>query len=104
MRIVKEQDEEIKGFLDIKKAIYYDFRCVISRIEGGLICVSREDSPPSKRQANWMKVILYRTASKEFGRNKFAIEKGTDEHFYLIANEKNTDKTNRKNRKSKRQS
>lgn len=90
MRIVN-QEEKIKEFLDIKGAIYQDIRCVISRNEGGLVCVFKEKHQPSKRQREWMQSILYRTAFKEYGEGNFEIEKGENEHYYLKAYEKNNE-------------
>jgi len=104
MRILKEQDKKIKEFLDVKSSIYQDARCVISRNEGGLVCVFKENYQPSKRQREWMQSTLYRTAFKEYGEGNFEIEKGKNNHYYLRAYEKNTDKTDRKVRADKSKS
>jgi hypothetical protein len=102
-RLVKEQDKEIKQFLDIKGSVYQDERCVISRSEGGLVCAFKEDHTPSKRQREWMVRILSKTAEREYGKDKFKIEQGENKHFYLIANEKDTAQSSRKDRKAKQE-
>ena len=102
-RLVKEQDEKIKQFLDVKGSVYQDERCVISRAEEGLVCAFKEDYTPSRRQVDWMQTILYRTASKEYGENKFKIEKGKNKHFYFVAYETNTAQTNGENREDKQE-
>jgi hypothetical protein len=95
MRIVKS--DALAKYMDIKKALYFDTRCIISPMDGGLICVLREPNGiASKRQREWMYFIFDRIAKRELG--EFEITESESGHFCLsaIRNEKNSTKKNRK--------
>lgn len=100
MRIVK--NEPLAKYMDIRKSIYFDTKCVISPVEGGLICILREpNGTASKRQREWMYFILDRLAKRELG--EFKVTESKTGHFCLLAtkNEKNSIKENRKEGKNK---
>lgn len=100
MRIVK--NDSLSKYTDIKKALYFDTRCVISKTEEGLICIFREPNGiASKRQREWMYSIFDRVAKRELA--DFELSESKEGHFYLLAtkNEKISTKQNRKKREDK---
>ena len=95
MRITK--DDALAKYMNIKTAIYFDTRCIISPTENGLVCVFREPNGiASKRQREWMHFIFDRIAKRLI--DNFEITESQSGHFYLLAtkNESNTDKKSRK--------
>jgi hypothetical protein len=83
MRITKES--KLSKYLEDKTAVYSDFRCLISKISNGLICVLRDSrGMASKNQREWMKLMIKRIARKELG-DKFTIEEGKENPYHLYA-------------------
>jgi hypothetical protein len=90
MRIVKE--DALSKYMNVKTAIYFDTRCIISPTENGLVCVFREpNGVASKRQREWMHFIFNRIAKRELG--EFEISESKTGHFYLLATNEKTRKT-----------
>jgi hypothetical protein len=82
MRILK--NNPLAEYQDIKKAIYFDSRCIISVVDDRLICVPRTlVTEVSKKQREWMNIILKRIAGTR--HEDFQISLGEGELFYLIA-------------------
>ena len=97
MRIVKT--DNLSKYMNVKTAIYFDTRCVISPTDKGLVCVFREPHGiASKRQREWMYFIFNRIAKKELG--EFKISESKSGHFYLLATNEKTRKTGKNKSKS----
>lgn len=97
MRITKESP--LSKYLDIKKAVYFDSKCVVSPTENGFICIFREPNGiASKRQREWMKFVFDRVAKRELG--SYDISETKTGHFYLLATKKRGD-SDAKSQKSK---
>lgn len=86
MRLTKASP--LAEYVNVKTAIYYDSRCVISKYPKGLICVLRDTGGvASMRQRDWMSWVFNRIAKKELG--KYRISESTSGHYHLIAYETN---------------
>ena len=76
-------------YKDRKNRVYSDNKCTISKYKGGLICVFyRHSTVVSKRQRDWMKLILNKL-TEALGKFKITESKeNKEEHFYLYASPK----------------
>jgi len=100
MRLTKTSP--LAEYVNVKTAIYYDSRCVISKYPKGLICVFRDTSGvASKRQRDWMYFVFNRLAKKEMG--KYRISESKSGHFHLIAYEVKESEKAKSNKKTQSQ-
>jgi len=98
MRIIKSSP--LAKYLDIKTAVYFDSRCVISPTENGLICIFREPNGiASKRQREWMHYIFDRVCKAQM--KTYEISESKKGHFYLLATNEKIRKTGKDKSKSK---
>jgi len=92
----------VEKYFTPKGAIYIDGRCYIHKDDNRLICVFTHFTDIlSKSQREWLHRVTDKLAMKEFGRQNYKITEHTEEHYHLIADEKDTVKKDRKKRASK---
>lgn len=92
----------VEKYFTPKGSIYSDGRCYVHRDNNYIITVfSRFTDVLSKSQREWLWRITDKIARREFGEN-FEITEHKDEHYHLIAERKNEEKSIKKNRKKRK--